>query len=518
MDQNIKLSDSTISKYLKYGTVAGIGIGYKYVNNKPTDALSVIVFVGEKLSKQEVPTQEMIPEEIEGLPTDVMQSGFIIEHDYKSKVRPLKPGYSCSHISTAPGAIGGFFLDKDDHPVILSCNHVIANTNSANLGDLVYQPGLNDTTVDPTFTGWNRSPNDLPYFATLKDFTPINFSNQPNTHDSAIAVINNAFTQSGMVDQIYPDVNLPLNGFGNATVGMQVQKFGRRTGFTTGTVIAVNASFNVSYSNNRTALFNNCIAFTYMGEAGDSGSMICDSSMNAVALLFAGGLNIIVGCDMNLIKDRYGLKLYNQRLPLQYHKTDALLISSRETRTLSYSTSCLLLDRVKLGDGTWSTSTTNGIIVNSRNRIDITAPANAHCFQFRRLTGLEFMQVTINTGNDIGTTYGPGVVLTWANGSTFKINLRTNSFCTSVVNGVERALTGFGRITAGTNYTIRIRRLNNSYVSELLFGGHWRALSTAPFTGSPTILSLGKTDARGKVGDSVRLGVIGTCHFKNLQI
>jgi len=75
-------------------------------------------------------------------------------------------------------------------------------------------------------------------------------------------------------------------------VGEQVQKVGRTTGLTRGTVVATDAQLKISYEalgfGNGVALFEHQLITTNMCGYGDSGSLLFDDDRNAVGLLFGG--------------------------------------------------------------------------------------------------------------------------------------------------------------------------------------------------------------------------------------
>lgn len=78
-------------------------------------------------------------------------------------------------------------------------------------------------------------------------------------------------------------------GTRQACIGMRVRKSGRTTGVTEGTVIACDVSWFVDYSSMGygTVLFVEQIATTLMSGPGDSGSVIVDTDLYVVGLLFA---------------------------------------------------------------------------------------------------------------------------------------------------------------------------------------------------------------------------------------
>lgn len=77
-------------------------------------------------------------------------------------------------------------------------------------------------------------------------------------------------------------------GLGSVGLGDALQKMGRTTGLTQGSVDQIDVSVNVSYGSNQVALFTEQIMAGAMSAGGDSGSAVLDSSRNLVGLLFAG--------------------------------------------------------------------------------------------------------------------------------------------------------------------------------------------------------------------------------------
>lgn len=55
--------------------VVGCSIGYKEIDGKKTDKLSIVCYVREKKTEEELKRKDIIPKEIEGIPTDVVESG-----------------------------------------------------------------------------------------------------------------------------------------------------------------------------------------------------------------------------------------------------------------------------------------------------------------------------------------------------------------------------------------------------------------------------------------------------------
>lgn len=297
--------------------VVGTGVGYKWVAGKQTKQPAILVFVEKKLSPRRLFTKyaaiDLIPEEIGGLPTDVIEVGRITKQGYRDRVRPLRPGYSIGHGDVTAGSIGGFFLDRDNDVVLLSNNHIIACENKAKIGDLIYQPGPADFLGNKSFRGWIEPLSKLPYIGTLKQFVYLKSRN--NVQDSAIVRIPPGFLAECLIDARYPKIDQPIHDFGEPLVGMKVQKCGRTTGHTTGTIMALHASFTIAYDFGEAA-FDDCIVITGMSQGGDSGSLVCDMKMNAVGLLFSGSPRVTLANPLSPVIKQYGLCIWAKcRIP-----------------------------------------------------------------------------------------------------------------------------------------------------------------------------------------------------------
>jgi hypothetical protein len=55
--------------------VAGVAIGYKQINGRKTNQLCIICYVVKKKRTGQLEERDVIPEEIDGVPVDVIESG-----------------------------------------------------------------------------------------------------------------------------------------------------------------------------------------------------------------------------------------------------------------------------------------------------------------------------------------------------------------------------------------------------------------------------------------------------------
>jgi len=211
--------------------------------------------------------------------------------------RPVPIGVSTGHPDITAGTLG-CRVYRGGEVFALSNNHVYANENLAKIEDEVIQPG----TVDG-----GALPDD--YIGYLEDFEPIVFHPRANnTIDAAIA--------STTVDLVGNAT--PGDGYGtpsstpvDATFRMAVQKYGRTTGLTTGTVAYVSVTTRVGYDSGQ-ARFINQIAISpgTFSDGGDSGSLIVtDPGKNPVGLLFAGSSSYTIANPINLVLERFNVTI-----------------------------------------------------------------------------------------------------------------------------------------------------------------------------------------------------------------
>jgi hypothetical protein len=258
--------------------IVGFGVGEKIVGGRFTGELAVKVYVREKCTPSQVGDAALVPEEIEGYPTDVEEVGDVSALTYTGRYRPAPGGSSIGHPRITAGTLGCLMVRSNNHLCILSNNHVLANSNNARAGDSALQPGPADG---------GRDPRDR--IGALETFVPIAFGGTATNYVDAAA----AWTSLGAASPkmhcytINPD---PVN----PALGMCVRKCGRTTQGTLGVITGVHVTIRVGYGEGRVALFKDQVQIRGVGgdfsAGGDSGSLVVTAgSRQPVALLFAGG-------------------------------------------------------------------------------------------------------------------------------------------------------------------------------------------------------------------------------------
>ncbi|MEU6389835.1 hypothetical protein [Streptomyces sp. NPDC046939] len=329
--------------------VVGFGHGVKWIDGQPTGEPAVLVFVTQKVPESLLPERDVIPRQMDdGTPTDIVavgqisaqrrqsrpsgarseegisygpdggvsqqlgQYGQTLREEYGSmatfepqllvrRMRPAPSGFSVGNVAVTAGTLGSVVYDflpgaTVDPPgaglgtpskfYILSNNHVLADSNRAQLGSAIVQPG--------TFDG-GTNPADR--IATLSRFITIQFApqtpldQQNNVVDCALGEV--AF-QDATREQYFSGAPRAWRRKANVAVGDLVKKSGRTTNISFGRIIATDATVDVNYGTAGTARFKDQIMTTNMSAGGDSGSLVTSLDNVAVGLLYAGSSQVTI--------------------------------------------------------------------------------------------------------------------------------------------------------------------------------------------------------------------------------
>jgi S1-C subfamily serine protease len=224
---------------------------------------------------------------------------------HRLNARPLLAGSSVGHEKVTAGTLGGF-VERDGRTFILSNNHVLANEDLAKANDPILQRASLDGGRHPT-----DRVGDLQRWVRLR-------SQGSNLVDAALASIApHVEFDPYLLQGIFKGKNARLAGLGPAVLedGETVFKVGRTTGATEGRVTAFDLDHLVVSFDRGNLRFDGQMEIEgttgAFSDGGDSGSMVLNSGMEAVGLLFAGsdaggsnGLGLTYATPIHTVLDK----------------------------------------------------------------------------------------------------------------------------------------------------------------------------------------------------------------------
>ncbi|MGA9463208.1 MAG: hypothetical protein WBV28_10485 [Terracidiphilus sp.] len=208
-------------------------------------------------------------------------------------------------VDCCSGTLGSLVQDNTGRQFLLSNNHVLAQSDHANVGDAIVQPGL----IDNNCTPYGEGAGTLPVGA-LTAWLPL--SSKETNADAAIAEVgSHTVDATGSILELgvrrsdgslaaAPPGTSSTDGRGEiASLQMRVAKSGRTTGLTCGGVSALDVDISVDYFRDcaetrpyLTKTFTNQVGLSgdHLSDAGDSGALVVDAgNAEPVGLYFAGG-------------------------------------------------------------------------------------------------------------------------------------------------------------------------------------------------------------------------------------
>lgn len=308
---------------LKKKNVVIVYTGKKVTGGVETDRDSLRVGVTQKIPLAQLAKEDVVPQRVKGIETDVFETEEIaaLSIDRKSRVRPAPGGVSIGHPKVTAGTLG-MIVKKGGFRYILSNNHVLANCNDADKGDQSWQPGAAD----------GGGPADT--IAHLADFVPIHFSGESNCPIARAIIWGlNGFAQlfrsktqiphavTRAINKVDCAISRPIIeidisqeilgigkvvGYAEAKKGDEVTKSGRTTELTAAYITGTDGLVNINYGA-KTAIFDDQIVTPVISKGGDSGSVLVNEKNEAVGLLFAGSSSLTIANKISNVIEALGL-------------------------------------------------------------------------------------------------------------------------------------------------------------------------------------------------------------------
>lgn len=280
-----------------------------------TNRLAIRVHVKQKRPLSELTDTERFPEEVAGIPVDVIEAEYGLQTASGNELAESGPqleaakdgrgqrfddiplGVSVGSRFVTAGTLGAKVFDAQTlAPMILSNWHVLAGSPSATVGEPIRQPGVLD----------GGSANDA--FATLTRFVL-------GPYDAAVATLTDArpVQTTTLEGEPVEDVTAP-------GLGMMVWKSGRTTGRTEGFIDGIKMTASINYGAAGVKLLRDVVRIVPRPGAGnievslggDSGSVWLDeNSGKAIGLHFAGEVGDApehaLANEMSLVAEHLGV-------------------------------------------------------------------------------------------------------------------------------------------------------------------------------------------------------------------
>jgi len=291
-----ELDYSKLKFLLKKKNVVGFStrLHNKIVNGREIPIKCIRIYVERKVPKEMLAESDIIPEELFGIKTDVVEIGKVealSEFDPKAKHRPVTAGISIGNAAITAGTLGWYYYDEEGGKYFGSCAHVFCQDpfSDKQTEDRILQPGPAD--------GGNA---DLDVVGVLFKYTKLNEGdNATNNLDFAVSsiqvecdwkmwsqyeptqLVGHLFAGSEQVTVVFKGKYIsdfgfkPLNAsFVDVNVGDYVEKWGRSSGHKVGRVLDTSATVKVYYDQSRYAIFEDQILTENISAPGDSGSSV----------------------------------------------------------------------------------------------------------------------------------------------------------------------------------------------------------------------------------------------------
>lgn len=283
--------------------VVAVDIGEKVTGGDPTGEMAIVVYVEKKQPADRLAEGAAIPAEINGVKTDVQEMKVVLQAPTaRARVEDVGAEVDAGKYSTLTGGISigparSVYLSPPDVPS--AGYYIFAGTLGAmvrdrSTGSTMALTNFHVACVDSTWHVGDRmvQPSRLDGGQTPADqFGSLARATLSDAVDGAVVTLDASDQWSPTIQDIGG-----VAGHVAASVGQAVQKRGRTTEHTYGTVASTDFSVTIDYGDGLgTRTLHNQIRITpdtthnpRFSDHGDSGSVVVDGNRNVVGLLFAG--------------------------------------------------------------------------------------------------------------------------------------------------------------------------------------------------------------------------------------
>lgn len=294
------VKESVEDELLAKPGVVAVDIAEKETDGKKTGEQSIVVFVEQKKPTSKLTKGAAIPKEIDGVKTDVQELVIELQPAY----RQLDDGELFVDPADYPTLAGGIgigprrsvFLSPPDVPA--AGNYVFVGTLGAMVRDRASGATMALTNfhvacVNNTWSVGDRQvqPSLVDGGAPTGEFGSLTRATLSENVDGSVITVDTTQPWTATVTGVGD-----VAGSAPATVGMAVQKRGRTTEHTFGTVASTDFTVTIDYGSDvgshtlrhQIRINTDTTRNPRFSDHGDSGSVVMDTSRNVVGLLFAG--------------------------------------------------------------------------------------------------------------------------------------------------------------------------------------------------------------------------------------
>lgn len=257
---------------MSFPNARSVDIGFEFKRKRPSDRLAIRVHVSRKMPISSLTPSEQLPDEIEGVPVDVIESNPVPNADVRhARHDPVVGGINVGNLKVGgpgtgdPGTLGAIVFERGTLRPLALTNWHVAVADPPVAMDPIIQP-------DPV------APAPEP---------PNNFLGRLLRWDQGLdAAVSSIGEQDGTRSRnVSTDIEglpLPASGSKPHVVGLRVLKSGLRTGVTGGTIDGTDGiEFSVVPD-------DFALPQGVLGDHGDSGALWLDrDTFTAVGLHFA---------------------------------------------------------------------------------------------------------------------------------------------------------------------------------------------------------------------------------------
>ena len=296
------------AELMRYPGVRDVSVGLKETADRATEDIVFRVQVQEKIARDVLPRDAIIPAEVLGVRTDVVLVPRPIEEDDREKYRPLQGGIQIGNDSSdALGTLGCLAQRNSDRSIVLLSNrHVMLYSRPPAItsGEKIGQPWISccccckgnivGDVVDAAYDG---------------------------LVDCAIARV---IDRPGFTNEIQ-DIGLvfgsaPLNGAGSTVVvGDRVRKRGRTTGLTVGRVVdplmGTPASSTGRPARTQQIQIRPDTGYSSFSQEGDSGSAVVNDENQVIGLHWGGDGTWSYSCLITNVVSAMNITIINSGTP-----------------------------------------------------------------------------------------------------------------------------------------------------------------------------------------------------------